>query len=499
MSKKQDKDYEYRPSKGNANKTDAKVKRTSQDKAANRNKMMLIIALTIILILAIIYALIANYYTSHFYSNTIINNIDASNKNVKDIQDEINKELRTYELSIEGRSNIRGTITGYNIDIKAVFDGSLDRMIEAQKGYDWPKYLFETREVDIETMIDFDEELFEMNFTNMDFFKEDLVTPPANAYLGEFDGTSYNVVPEVYGNKVKEDIVRNGVIEAIHLLKLTLDLEELDSYEEPTVFKDDKDLVQLANDLNKPASARITYEFGDVVEVVDGNKISEWLLVDENNQVTLDTEGVKEFVDYIGRNYNTFGKTRSLKTTYGPTIEVKGGDYGWWLNRAKEVSELTDLIKAGTVITKEPAYLQKAAYYGDDDIGDTYVEVNITAQHLYFYKDGKLIVESDFVSGNLSRGHVNPTGTFPVQYKERNAVLTGEDYASPVDYWMPFYGDIGFHDASWRNTFGGNIYKTSGSRGCINMPHEAAKKMYENIERGVAVFVYELPGTEKAN
>ena len=60
---------------------------------------------------------------------------------------------------------------------------------------------------------------------------------------------------------------------------------------------------------------------------------------------------------------------------------------------------------------------------------------------------------------------------------------------------MPFYGDIGFHDASWRNTFGGDIYKTNGSRGCINMPHAAAKKMYEHIERGVAVFVYELPGT----
>ncbi len=496
MSKKVDKAYTYDPSIGNDSKPNIKAKGISQDKVTSRKNIILIVALALILILAIIYALIANYYTSHFYNNAIINSIDASNKTVEDVQNEINNQLRDYELTIEGRADITDTITGYNIEIRAVFDDSLDRLLEEQKGYDWPKYLFNTRDIEIETMIDFDEELFELNFNNLLIFKEDLVTPPANAYLDEFDGTSYKIVPEVYGNKVKEDIVKEAVLDAIYVLKPSLDLEEIDSYEKPTIFEDDPDLVELATNLNKPVSAKITYEFGDDIEVVDGDMISEWLIVDENNQVSIDNEGVKEFVDYIGRTYNTFGKTRKLKTSYGPTIEVKGGDYGWWLNRGKEVEELTELIKAGAKLTKEPAYLQKAAHYGDDDVGDTYVEVNITAQHLFFYKDGELVLESDFVSGNLSKGYVNPTGTFPVQYKERNAILRGEDYASPVDFWMPFYRDIGFHDASWRNTFGGKIYKTNGSRGCINLPRESAKTMYEHIERGVAVFVYELPGTE---
>lgn len=494
MSKRLEKNYTYIPDNNKTN-----IKATTQDKASNKKKIVIIVTLSLVLILAIIYSLIANYYTSHFYSNTIVNNIDASNKTIKDVQDAINNELRNYELKIEGRDNITDSIMGYNIEIRAVFDDSLDRILKDQKGYDWPKYLFDKREIDIETMIDYDEELFELNFSNLLFFKDDLVTPPANAYLDEFDGTSFKIVPEVYGNKAKENIVRSAVVDAIQVLEPSLSLEDIDCYEKPTIFKDNPDLVELANNLNKPASARITYEFGDDIEVVDGNMISEWLIVDENNQVTIDTEGVKEFVDYIGRTYNTFGKTRTLKTTFGPTIEVKGGDYGWWLNRAKEVEELTELIKAGAKLTKEPVYLQKAAHYGEDDVGDTYVEVNITAQYLYFYKDGELILESDFVSGNLAKGYVNPTGTFPVQYKERNAILRGEDYASPVDYWMPFYRDIGFHDASWRNTFGGNIYKTNGSRGCINLPHEAARIMYENIERGVAVFVYELPGTERTN
>ena len=111
------------------------------------------------------------------------------------------------------------------------------------------------------------------------------------------------------------------------------------------------------------------------------------------------------------------------------------------------------------------------------------MEVNLTAQHLFFYKDGKLLVESDFVSGNAARGWSTPSGAYPLTYKERNATLNGEGYSTPVSYWMPFNGGIGLHDASWRSSFGGTIYKTNGSHGCINLPPP--------------VLCYELAGTEQ--
>ena len=216
-------------------------------------------------------------------------------------------------------------------------------------------------------------------------------------------------------------------------------------------------------------------------------------------KVTLDENGVKEYVDYIGKNYNSFGRVRTFKTSYGDVLKIKGGDYGWWLDRVTEKSDLLKLIKNGQQIERKPAYFQTAQQYGTDDIGNTYVEVNLTAQHLFFYKEGKLILESDFVSGNLSKNNGTPVGTYPVQYKENDATLVGEDYATPVKYWMPFNRNIGFHDAPWRYSFGGKIYMTNGSHGCINMPPSNAKKMFENIKRGVAVVVYELPGTESYN
>ena len=130
------------------------------------------------------------------------------------------------------------------------------------------------------------------------------------------------------------------------------------------------------------------------------------------------------------------------------------------------------------------------------DYGNSYVEINLTAQHLFMYVDGELIVESDFVSGNLANGWDTPTGAFTLTYKDKDAVLRGENYATPVTYWMPYAGNVGMHDATWRREFGGDIYKTDGSHGCVNLPWSNAKIIFENIEQGFPVLCYKLPGTE---
>ena len=101
------------------------------------------------------------------------------------------------------------------------------------------------------------------------------------------------------------------------------------------------------------------------------------------------------------------------------------------------------------------------------------------------------------MSGNVSRGHTTPAGLYSLTYKQRDAVLKGEGYASPVKYWMPFNGGVGLHDATWRSTFGGTIYKTGGSHGCINLPYSAAQKIFAQLKTGDPVLVYNLPGTEQ--
>ena len=102
----------------------------------------------------------------------------------------------------------------------------------------------------------------------------------------------------------------------------------------------------------------------------------------------------------------------------------------------------------------------------------------------------RLITEGDIVSGNVNNDCATPAGIYSLVYKQKDTVLKGEGYASPVDFWMPFNGGIGIHDASWRYTFGGSIYVSNGSHGCINAPHSLANAIYNNIESGTPIICY---------
>ena len=103
---------------------------------------------------------------------------------------------------------------------------------------------------------------------------------------------------------------------------------------------------------------------------------------------------------------------------------------------------------------REPVYLQTAASHDGPDFGNTYVEMNLTSQHMFFYKEGKLLIESDFVSGDEAKGFRTPAGAYEITYKQMNATLKGKDYKTPIKYWMPFNGNIGMHDGYWRTSFG---------------------------------------------
>ena len=217
-------------------------------------------------------------------------------------------------------------------------------------------------------------------------------------------------------------------------------------------------------------------------EILDGKQISEWITQDEK-QVSLDTNRIKEYIKQISKKYNTYGRDREFVTTSGNMLELPSGGYGWLINQEEEFIQLMQEINNGSVVKREPVYSVRAFTRGKNDIGTTYVEIDLGKQHLYFYQEEKLVLEADFVSGNMVKGFATPPGVFGITYKARNATLRGEDYATPVSYWMPFNGNVGMHDATWRSMFGGDIYLTNGSHGCINLPYKKANEIFDNIEQ----------------
>ena len=123
----------------------------------------------------------------------------------------------------------------------------------------------------------------------------------------------------------------------------------------------------------------------------------------------------------------------------------------------------------------------------DEYVLNTFVEVDLTNQTVIYYKNGEVITQGNVVTGNVSQGHATPAGVYKLDWKAKDYVLRGQGYASPVNFWMPFNGGIGLHDASWRSQFGGSIYKTNGSHGCVNMTYSVAKAIYDNIEEHTTI------------
>jgi hypothetical protein len=270
-----------------------------------------------------------------------------------------------------------------------------------------------------------------------------------------------------------------------------LDLNENLCYENPRYTLSSDKTIKTKNLLNEYVKAKITYKFGTEKEILDGNIISEWLSVDKNLETVISEIAVMRYVKGLSKKYDTVGIARNFKTSMGKIVEVSGGLYGWKINREAEKEALLENIKHGNVFEKEPIYTQKALDRVENEIGNTYVEVNITWQHLWFYKNGKLITQGSVVTGNPNRGHSTVLGTYMLNYKQKGATLTGPGYEAPVTYWMPFFGNIGIHDASWRYSFGGEIYKRRGSHGCINAPIYLAKIIFDNIEEGTPIICYE--------
>lgn len=434
-------------------------------------------------------------YRDTYFPHTVINGMDVSGKTVQEVKDLISAGVKDYRLTLKLRGDGKEEITGDHIGLHTVFDGSLEEIIRQQNPYAWPRYLLKGPSYDIETMIAYDDVSLDETLDALDCFDKTKVEPPIDAYLSDYtEGQGYRVVPETEGNALDEEKVKAAVDQGVTNLADQLDLDALGCYKTPSIRQDNPVLTAARDARNRYVNMTVTYTFGNRTEVLDGSEINQWLIVD-GETVTLDQDKAAAYVKSLASRYNTAYTKRPFETSYGQTVEL-AGFYGWRINQAEETKELLAILEAGESVTREPVYMQTAASHDGPDYGNTYAEVNLTAQHLILYKDGEKVLESDFVSGNVSRGHTTPPGIFSITYKQRDAVLKGEGYASPVKFWMPFNGGIGFHDASWRSSFGGSIYKSGGSHGCVNMPYEAAKQLFEHIYAGMPVICYDLPGTE---
>ncbi len=462
-------------------------------------KKILYVVVAVAAIVTLVYLGLALFFTKHFYFNTFINGENYSAGSVNSAQNFVLDTSNHYTLTINGRDGITDTITSADIGLKLEFGEEFQNIIETQDAFLWPFSLFKKCEYTVDTMVTYSEEAFDNKIDTLCFFEQENIRQPQNAYLSDYTEEGYQIIPEDKGTVPIRTKIYNAVKESVEILADSVDLDAKECYTNAEIVAEDHALQKECDALNQLTGVKITYKFGEDREVLDGSIIKDWLVTDEG-KLDIDPDLVREYVNTLSKKYDTWGKKREFKTTGGETITISEGAYGWWMNRAGETEALVELIRSGKSEERTPLYHAQAAQYGENDIGDSYVEIDLTSQHLWVYKDDQLVEETDFVSGNVSRGYNTPVGIYGITYKERNTTLRGANYASKVSFWMPFNGNVGMHDASWRSSFGANIYLTNGSHGCVNLPSKKAEVIYGYVEQGEPVIVYggqvSVPRTE---
>ncbi|MCB2358163.1 L,D-transpeptidase family protein [Clostridium estertheticum] len=467
---------------------ETEVEKSALGLIKKHKKIVVGIIISVLTLIAIYFGM-AIFFMNHFYFGSVINCINVSCESVEDVNKQMTTEINRYRINIKERGGKNEQIKADEIGLKYNSDGKFNELKDRQNPYKWISSFFNIEDSKMIEGVKYDKNLLKKRVDKLTCFNSDNIIEPKNPSL-KYTGNGYVIVREVSGNKVNKDILYDNVTGAILKEKNAINLESINCYVKPSYTLNSPKVIEAKNKLNKYVFSKITYTFGGNKELLDGSEINKWLTVDKKFEVTFNEKEVEKYIDALSQNYSTIGKNRNFVTSSGNTIKIGGGDYGWSINSVKETQALISIIKEGKTISKEPAYIQTALAHGKNDIGDTYVEIDLKAQHLWFYKNGSLIVQGDIVTGNISSNYGTPDGIYRLKYKEKNATLVGQGYASPVDFWMPFNGGIGIHDASWRSVFGGKIYRSNGSHGCINSPYYLAKAIFDNIEAGSPVVCY---------
>lgn len=449
-----------------------------------------------IFLLSAFYLGLAIYYKNGFSYGTWINGIYCTGKTVEEVNHELLQNYAYEGLTVYDKQGHAYEITDEEIRFSFDFKEALNDYLEEQNPYLWIGQLFGGQEIALTPVISYDLQALEQELGNIPEMADETSQQMRRVYIHKTTA-GYELVNERIDilNKQK---AKEVIDEAILKNQQMIDLKEADCYEELTYTDKMQEQLQLWDKIQEFQDCGIVYQFGDELVPIDASVVCNWIVLKEDGSFALDENGnliaddnkIEEYVDHLADMYDTVGASRTFEATRGERVVIEGGTYGNKIDREAEKEYLRQAFKGRVKEVHTPQYIQKGLAEGKEDIGNTYVEVDMTEQMMYYYREGKTEVETPIVTGNTGRRMDTPEGVNFVYGKQTNRILRGPGYASHVNFWMPVKGNIGIHDAAWRSEFGGEIYKTNGSHGCINTPNDAMSKLYEMVEIGTPVVMF---------
>jgi hypothetical protein len=482
------------------------VEQVAESSRTGRGKVAIALVAVLVVVLVGVYAIVANHFTTHFFPNTTVNGDDVSGMSVDELSAYVTNIGKSYKTHVEGQG-INLTIEGAQIDYN--YDGATYGREAASQinAWSWPLELGRPHAYTVEKGISYDEgKLAEIVSSTVDTFNATAKQPTNAAMTYDESAEKFVITPDTVGTFLKKDEIVSIVLDAVATMQDEVSLHD-DLLVQPTLTKDNEQLVATTKRANKLLGFSIVLRAaGHDVFTVDKNLILGWIGIADDLSLTINHDAIVQWAQGpLSVQVDTKGMKRAYTRPDGKQVTVEGSsydyDYGWCLNGAALGDTLTDNLYNGVKDPIDMPMKQTAATWnpGGQEWGNRYIDVDLTEQHVRMYDDAsKVIWESDCVSGNPIYGGGTQTGVYFIYDKESPMELVGldydhdgqADYRTWVTYWMPFDGGEGLHDMATRSAFGGNIYQSNGSHGCVNLPYSAAEQLYGITNVGDVVIVH---------
>jgi hypothetical protein len=452
----------------------------------NRKKSIILGTVLFLVLILGFYIVTSMKYEEQFLSKTTVDGISIGNNTVEEANQAIKKHYQGKKFKVVENKKELFNFAGTDIGIASDFTKTLGKELKKQNNWAWPldKISSKDKQLAVESLV-FDDEKVKAFIPNLPLNQEQR-KKPIDAKIVKIDG-KFNIQSEVKGNYFDKAKVKDLLVESVSEGDKIIELKQ--TYVKPSVTASDETLKAKLDQLKKLSNLSVIYTISGSKEVVPHESLVNWLNVDDSGSIVVDNEGISSYMETLSAKYSTHGKTLDFKSSKRGIVKVQPGTYGWTLDVARETESLSNDILLGENIERTPRYNGSGYSENGNEIEDNYIEIDLASQHMWVYTNGQLFLETDVISGKPKTP--TPKGVFYVWKKDRNATLTGEDYATPVDYWLPVDWDgVGIHDSPWQSNYGGSSYLTSGSHGCINTPPTIMSKIYDQIETGIPVVIY---------
>ena len=448
-----------------------------------------ICGITVAAVAILLYIAIGVFFKFYMMPNTTVDGVEMSFDSFSELDRGVNNYINSYSLCIctaDGKSYI---INPEDINMNITVSYGSDNIRNNQSLFLWPVMLNDRKDYAVRYKVDYDRDKLAKCIAGFDFMNKENMKKADNAYVVIEKGQAV-IIPETQSTVIDHDVLIDGVEKALNNRAEHFNLLDNMCYIPAEIRSDDAGVVSTYNTLKGYLAMKITFQIDRVSFELTSEEFGDWIYYDEDKW-QFDREKIKKYVAQMAEKYDTVDTDREFVTTDGRKLTQHGRKYGWRIDQEAEVEQIYEALNAHKTVTLVPEFSRTgAAYTGQGDIGNSYIEIDLSNQHVYMYVDGKLVTDTACVTGCTSDGHGTPDGIYSIVYKDYDTYLEGDDYRSHVNYWMPFNGGIGLHDATWRSKFGGSIYRNGGSHGCVNLPLSKAGIIYNNAYAGMPVILY---------